>query len=143
MASCMGNNHSSLLSTLLYSIDAYAWFNLATLPKKHPCMVLLLLNRNRCLFTCMKISIVHMMSVYAICNLLLFRQLFLHTKQEPNLCATQYLPDIVKLQHYLFDTYHRQLEKHKAETLTVRDFLKGITNGKERLVCYQILYIAC
>ena len=133
MASCMGNNHSSLL---LYSIDAYTWFYLATLPKKHPCMVLLLLNRNQCLFTRMKISIVlqHMMSVYAICNLLLSLQLFLHTKQEPNLCATQYLPDIVKLQQFLFDTFHRQLEKHKAETLTVRDFLKGITNGKESVL---------
>ena len=62
------------------------------------------------------------------------------TKQEPSLCATQYLPDIVKLQQFLYDTFHRRLEKHKAETLTIRDFLKAIKNGKKLTIfekCYS------
>ena len=45
------------------------------------------------------------------------------TPQEPSLRATQYLPDIVKLQHFLFNMYNKQLEMEKAETCTISDFL--------------------
>ena len=53
--------------------------------------------------------------------------------QEPSLRATQYLPDIVKLQRFLFDMYDKRLEKGTAETRTIRDFLREVKdrfNGK-------------
>ena len=52
--------------------------------------------------------------------------------QEENLRATQYLPDIVKLQQFLFETFNRRLEKSKARTQTIREFLRELKNGEYR-----------
>ena len=45
--------------------------------------------------------------------------------QEPSLRATQYLPDIVKLQRSLYDTFHLRSDRRKAdEKKTIGQFLK-------------------
>ena len=49
--------------------------------------------------------------------------------KEPSLRATQYLPDIVKLQQFLYDTYHHRIDRKKAKTQTIGDFLKALPSG--------------
>ena len=44
--------------------------------------------------------------------------------------ATQYLPDIVRLQQCLYDAFHHRLDKKEAVTQTVREFLDNLTTGK-------------
>ena len=61
--------------------------------------------------------------------------------QELNLRATQYLPDIVKLQHDLFNKFHRRLEKSKAKTQTIRKFLTEIENGIYSYVMLQCIVL--
>ena len=50
--------------------------------------------------------------------------------QEPVLRATRYLPDIVKLQHSLFNLFHRRAGKENAKDQTIGSFFKGIKSGK-------------
>jgi len=45
--------------------------------------------------------------------------------QEPNLRATQYLPDLVKLQNLLFEFFDRRLDKSEAERTRIEDFLRN------------------
>ena len=49
--------------------------------------------------------------------------------QEPSLRATQYLPDIVKLQQCLYDSFHHRLDRTDAKTLTIGDFLEKLSSG--------------
>ncbi len=52
--------------------------------------------------------------------------------QEHSLKATQYIPNIVSLQQFMFDMFDRRLDKSQAETMTIRSFLrevKSIKNG--------------
>ena len=49
--------------------------------------------------------------------------------QEPSLRATQYLPDIVKLQQCLYDSFHHRLDRTDARTLTIGDFLEKLSSG--------------
>ena len=46
--------------------------------------------------------------------------------QEPSLRATQYLPDIVKLQHFLVNFYDKRLRKDEAEKLTIGNFFEAV-----------------
>ncbi len=55
---------------------------------------------------------------------------FVALSQEPSLRATQYIPDIVQLQQFMFETFDRRLDKRKAETMTIREFLKEVKNTR-------------
>ena len=44
--------------------------------------------------------------------------------------ATQYLPDIVRLQQCLYDAFHHRLDKKEAVMQTVREFLDNLTTGE-------------
>ena len=48
--------------------------------------------------------------------------------------ATQYLPDIVRLQQCLYDAFHHRLDKKDAVRQTVRDFLDKLNSGNEETV---------
>ena len=51
--------------------------------------------------------------------------------QEHNLRATQYLPDIVRLQQCLYDLFHHRLDHREAKTVSIRRFLaEVIQSGK-------------
>ena len=49
--------------------------------------------------------------------------------QETSLRATQYLPDIAKLQRCLYDTFHHRLDQATAKTQTIGQFLGKLKNG--------------
>ena len=58
--------------------------------------------------------------------------------------ATQYLPDIVRLQQSLYDAFHHRLDKKDAVTQTVRDFLDKLNSGNEETVKRgQLILINC
>ena len=44
--------------------------------------------------------------------------------------ATQYLPDIVKLQQCLYDSFHHRLDRREAKHITIREFLQGRKSGR-------------
>ena len=44
--------------------------------------------------------------------------------------ATQYLPDIVRLQQRLYDSFHHRLDRREAKHITIREFLKGRKSGR-------------
>ena len=50
--------------------------------------------------------------------------------QEPNLRATQYLPDIVRLQQCLYDSSHHRLDRREARRMTIGDFLQLRKRGE-------------
>ena len=50
--------------------------------------------------------------------------------QETELRATQYLPDIAKLQQCLFDKFNRQIDKKDSKKQTVGMFIRELPNGK-------------
>ena len=52
------------------------------------------------------------------------------TTQEPILRATQYLSDIVRLQHKLYDAFHHRLDRKDARRKTISQFIKERTGGK-------------
>ena len=56
-----------------------------------------------------------------------FNTLFI--TQEPVLRATQYLPGIAKLQHQLYELYHRKLDLGEANKMTVTEFLENLESG--------------
>ena len=59
--------------------------------------------------------------------------------QEPNLRATQYLPDVVHLQQYLFDTFNFAVDRNQAKTTTIGQFISTIPNGNlmiDTSLCY-------
>ena len=43
--------------------------------------------------------------------------------------ATQYLPDVVKLQRSLYDAFHHRLDRKDAKTMTIDQFLQGLMSG--------------
>ena len=52
--------------------------------------------------------------------------------------ATQYLPDIVKLQLFLYDMYNYRMDRSDAIELTIHKFLQQLENGK---VSLNLIYI--
>ena len=50
--------------------------------------------------------------------------------QERCLRATQYLPDIVKLQRSLYDAFHHRMDRKEAKMTTFGEYLKNVKNGK-------------
>ena len=50
--------------------------------------------------------------------------------QEPNLRATQYLPDIVRLQQCLYDSFHHRLDRKEARRMTIGEFLQSRKHGE-------------
>ena len=56
--------------------------------------------------------------------------------QERSLRATQYLPDIVKLQRSLYDAFHHRLDRKEAKTITIGQYLKSLKNGM--FTCYIV-----
>ena len=50
--------------------------------------------------------------------------------QEPNLRATQYLPDIVRLQQCLYDSFHHRLDRKEARRMTIEKFLQSLKRGE-------------
>ena len=57
--------------------------------------------------------------------------------QEPILRATQYLPGIVKLQHQLYELYHRKLYLVEANQITITEFVNDLESG------IIIMFILC
>ena len=49
--------------------------------------------------------------------------------QEPILRATQYLPGIVKLQHQLYELYHRKLDFPEANQMKITTFAEKLESG--------------
>ena len=49
--------------------------------------------------------------------------------QEMDLRATQYLPDIVKLQQCLYSTFNRLKDKMDAKNQTIGEFIQELPNG--------------
>ncbi len=49
--------------------------------------------------------------------------------------ATQYLPDIVKLQRSLYDTFHHRLDQATAKTRTIKQFLARL-NGAAFIISW-------
>lgn len=49
--------------------------------------------------------------------------------QERCLRATQYLPDIVKLQRSLYDAFHHRMDRKEAKMITFGQYLKTLRNG--------------
>ena len=58
--------------------------------------------------------------------------------QEQTLCAMQYLPDIVKLQHYLFARFNRRLDKSKAGVQKFKEFLQDVKQGTIYILAHNI-----
>ena len=52
-----------------------------------------------------------------------------HIIQEATLRAMQYLPEILKLQRYLFDHFHQQIGQEKALSETIGNYKKTIQKG--------------
>ena len=50
--------------------------------------------------------------------------------QEADLCATQYLPDIARLQQCLYDKFNRQLDKKDSKQQTVGLFIEELPSGE-------------
>ena len=59
--------------------------------------------------------------------------------QEPSLRATQYLPDIVKLQQCLYDSFHHRLDRTDANRLTIGEFLEKLPSGMVLELTIEIL----
>ncbi|XP_020616489.1 E3 ubiquitin-protein ligase RNF213-like [Orbicella faveolata] len=53
-------------------------------------------------------------------------------RQEHELRALRFLPDIVKLQRLLMDKFHRRIDRAEAEQIKIRDFLRMIPSKTER-----------
>ena len=49
--------------------------------------------------------------------------------QEADLRATQYLPDIARLQQCLYDKFNRQLDKKDSKQQTVGLFIEELPSG--------------
>ena len=59
--------------------------------------------------------------------------------QEPNLRATQYLPDIVRLQQCLYDSFHYRLDRGEARRMTIGEFLQSRKHGEPLTNSYYTL----
>ena len=72
-------------------------------------------------------------------------QCFVHHvfTQEPSLRATQYLPDIVKLQRSLYDAFNHRLDRNIAKTHTIDKFLRGLRSGMLTFFSVPLTVIPC
>ena len=52
-----------------------------------------------------------------------------HTPKETELRATQYLPDIARLQQCLYDKFNQQIDRKDIKKLTIQAFIKELPNG--------------
>ena len=64
----------------------------------------------------------------------------MYVLQEIKLRATQYLPDIIQLQQFLFKRYNYNLDEEEASQLTVEDLLSGNYNLVLCAINYLISY---
>ena len=53
--------------------------------------------------------------------------------KEPTLRATQYLPDIVKLQQRFFHAFHHRLDRQDARGTTIGQFIQGRKSSKRKI----------
>ena len=83
-----------------------------------------------CVYVCVFLSVCLSVCLYVSLSLSLSFTIFKHTHQEPILRATQYLPDIVRLQHKLYDAFHHRLDRKDARGMTISQFIKGRRNGE-------------
>ena len=51
--------------------------------------------------------------------------------QEHKLRALRFLPDVVKLQRFLMDQFHRRIDRTEAEKIKIRDFLRKNVSSSE------------
>ena len=54
--------------------------------------------------------------------------------QEAALQATQYIPDIVKLQKQMFDEFHHRIDHKIAHTTRMRDFIAKKHTGIDKII---------
>ena len=59
----------------------------------------------------------------------IFTHTYTHTSKETELRATQYLPDIARLQQYLYDKFNQQIDRKDIKKLTIQTFIKELPNG--------------
>ncbi len=53
----------------------------------------------------------------------------MYTSKETELRATQYLPDIARLQQCLYDKFNRQIDRKDVKKQTIQAFVKELPNG--------------
>lgn len=64
--------------------------------------------------------------------------------EEPGLRATKYLPEIVQLQHLLYDKYNYRMDQRVAQETTVAQFLADVNSSSEELSKkYRYLILEC
>ena len=54
---------------------------------------------------------------------------YAHTPKETELRATQYLPDIARLQQCLYDKFNQQIYRKDVKKQTIQAFIKELPNG--------------
>lgn len=87
--------------------------------------------------SCLVVLSIHLSVSYFTLSTILFyfTALLLTNKcKEPTLRATQYLPDIVKLQQRFFNAFHRRLDRKDARSTTIGQFIQGRKSGKRKVV---------
>ena len=55
--------------------------------------------------------------------------IYAHTSKETELRATQYLPDIARLQQCLYDKFNQQIDRKDVKKQTIQSFIKELPNG--------------
>lgn len=77
-----------------------------------------------------------------VCFNILMNILLHITMQEHSLRATQYLPDIVKLQRSLYDAFHHRLDRRDAKMITFRKYLESLINGKSSMEVRHVYFVS-
>ena len=54
---------------------------------------------------------------------------YLCSQQEAVLQATQYIPDIVRLQKWMFDAFHHRIDHKRAHNERMADFIRKQSTG--------------
>ena len=67
----------------------------------------------------------------------------LFSSQEMDLRATQYLPDIVKLQQCLYSTFNRLKDKMDAKNQTIGEFIQELPDGIVTVASLKALHYHC
>ena len=66
--------------------------------------------------------------------------LYLCSQQETVLQATQYIPDIVRLQKQMFDEFHHRINHKRAHNERMADFIRKQPTGMLYVVVYKAVY---
>ena len=59
--------------------------------------------------------------------------------QEAEVRATQYLPNIARLQQCFYDKFNRQVDRKELNEQTIGDFVKNLPNGMRPVITFSPL----